>query len=70
MDDHPNLNDLRVPKRPNIERASRFVAIAIQHLIFEKWLDFILDKQMHFVIHLLLDYDENFQLYIFYYIHM
>ena len=43
MDAHPNLNDLRVPRRPTIERAFRLVAIAMQHAIFEKWLDFIVD---------------------------
>lgn len=46
VDAHPNLNDLRVPRRfgrTTIERASRFVAIAIWHGIFEKWLDFLDD---------------------------
>jgi hypothetical protein len=40
---HPNINDLRVLRRPTTEKASRIAAIAIQHAIFEKLLDFILD---------------------------
>ena len=36
VDAHPNLNDLRVPRRPTTERASRLAAIAIRHAIFEK----------------------------------
>ena len=44
VDAHPNLNDLRVPRRPTLDKASRLVAIAIQHAIFEKKLNFILDE--------------------------
>ena len=36
VDTHPNLDDLRVPRRPTIEKAFGFAAIAIQHAIFEK----------------------------------
>lgn len=48
MDAHPNLDDLKVPKRPNIEGASRLATIAIQHAISKKWLDFILYDQKNF----------------------
>ena len=44
-------------QKSQILRASRFVAIVMQHVIFEKCLDFSLDEYSHFVIHLLLDYD-------------
>ena len=38
VDPHLNLNDLRVPRRPTTERASRLATIAIRHVVYEKWL--------------------------------
>ena len=43
VDPHPNLNDLRVPRRPTTERASRLAAIAIRYAIYEKWLHSIVN---------------------------
>jgi hypothetical protein len=43
VDPHLKFNDLRVTRRPTIERASRFAAIAIRHAIYEKWFHFILN---------------------------
>ena len=41
MDAHPNLDDLRVPRRPTTEREPRLATIAIWHVILGKWLNFI-----------------------------
>ena len=36
VDAHPNLDDLRVTKRPNTKKASKLVGIVIRHINFEK----------------------------------
>ena len=43
VDPHPNLNDLKVPRRPTTKRAYRLAAIAIRHAIFENSLHSILN---------------------------